>query len=118
MATPRNAVRDPLDAALRACRHLFATAATFSALVNVLYLTPTLFMLQVYDRVVPTRGVSTLIFLIIVFLFATATLTLLDNVRSRLLVRASARLDRILSSTIISALLGRSMMGGMRSSQA
>ena len=118
MATPRNAVRNPLDAALRACRDHFWTAGLFSALVNILYLAPTLFMLQVYDRVVPTRGVETLVFLIFVFLFAVGTLTMLDYIRSRLLVRASARLDRILSSTIISALLSRAMSGGMRSSQA
>ena len=55
----------------------------FSALLNLLYLAPTLYMLQVYDRVVPTRGTTTLLFLTAVFTFAVATLSLLDFVRSR-----------------------------------
>ena len=67
-------VRSPLAAAVRACRRHFLGAAIFSALLNVLYLAPTLYMLQVYDRVVPTRGIMTLGFLTLIFTFAVATL--------------------------------------------
>ena len=42
--------------ALRQCRAHFMAAAVFSLLINILYLAPTLYMLQVYDRVVPTGG--------------------------------------------------------------
>ena len=49
---------EPLTAAFRACRTHFIWAAFFSALVNLLYLTPTLYMMQVYDRVVPTGGIK------------------------------------------------------------
>ncbi|MBL7396098.1 type I secretion system permease/ATPase, partial [Escherichia coli] len=73
-------------------RHLFA-AAVFSALLNLLYIAPTLYMLQVYDRVIPTRGLQTLAFLTLVLIFALATLALLDGIRGRLLVRAGVRLD-------------------------
>jgi ATP-binding cassette subfamily C protein len=110
--------RGPLADAFRACRRHFVSAAIFSALLNVLYLAPTLYMLQVYDRVVPTRGQLTLLFLTIVFAFAVATLALLDLVRTRLLVRASARLDRLLSPQVIGALLAQFSAGGLRSSMA
>ena len=46
-------------AAFRTCRDHFVWAAVFSALLNLLYLAPTLYMLQVYDRVVPARGGTT-----------------------------------------------------------
>jgi PrtD family type I secretion system ABC transporter len=96
-----------LRTALKACRRHFVSVAVFSALLNLLYLAPTLYMLQVYDRVVPTRGVLTLIFLTLIFLFATAVLTGLDAVRTRLLVRASSRLDRRVSPEITSAVISR-----------
>jgi len=96
-----------LRAALAAVKRHFVWAGVFSALLNLLFLAPTIYMLQVYDRVVPTRGGLTLIFLTFVLLFALATLSLLDFVRSRLLVRASVRLDRQLAGTIVDTLIAR-----------
>jgi ATP-binding cassette subfamily C protein len=98
--------RGRVHAALELCRRHFIAAATFSALVNLLYIAPTIYMLQVYDRVVPTQGLLTLLFLTMVMLFALATLSLLDRVRSRLLVRASARIDAVLAPAILDATLG------------
>jgi ATP-binding cassette subfamily C protein len=86
-------------------------AAVFSALLNLLYLAPTLYMLQVYDRVVPTRGKLTLGFITLVLLLAVGTLSLLDAVRSRLMVRASIRLDRQLAGAILDATLARPIAG-------
>ena len=43
-----------LSEALVDCKQHFIGAAVFSLLINVLYLAPTIYMLQVYDRVVPT----------------------------------------------------------------
>lgn len=103
-------VTEPLNAAraaLEGCRRHLVAAAGFSALVNVLYIAPTLFMLQVYDRVVPTRGLLTLLFVTLVLLFALATLSLLDRIRARLLVRAGVKLDAILAPLILDAALGR-----------
>lgn len=91
----------PLADALRACRVHFVWAAVFSALVNLLYLTPTLYMMQVYDRVVPTGGVTTLILVTAVALFALASLAALDWLRGRLLLRAGLRLDRMLADKIL-----------------
>ena len=99
-------------AALRACHQHFIWAAVFSALLNLLYLAPTLYMLQVYDRVVPARGGLTLLFLTLVLAFAIATLSALDAVRARLFVRASMRLDRLMAGAVLDAALARPREGG------
>ncbi len=92
---------EPLAEALKACRVHFLWAAVFSAAVNLLYLTPTLYMMQVYDRVVPTGGVTTLILVTVVTLFALAALAALDWLRGRLMLRAGLRLDRMLSGKVL-----------------
>ena len=102
VAAPRS-----LRSALALCRRHFVAAAGFSALVNILYIVPTLYMLQVYDRVVPTRGLQTLFFLTIVVLVAIAVLALLDRVRTRLLTRAGVLIDAALAPVLLDATLGR-----------
>ena len=94
-----------MKAALDACRRHFAYAALFSALLNLLFIAPMLYMLQVYDRVIPTQGHVTLLFLTLVLVFALATLSALESIRSRLLVRASVRLDQVMAGQIIRATL-------------
>ncbi|KQN93742.1 ABC transporter ATP-binding protein [Sphingomonas sp. Leaf231] len=96
-----------MRAALALCRRHVLAAFGFSALVNLLYIAPTLYMLQVYDRVVPTQGRLTLVFLTVVLLFALVTLSLLDRVRTRLLVRAGVGLDAALSPVLLNATIGR-----------
>ena len=93
-------------------------AAVFSALINVLFLAPTLYMMQVYDRVVPTEGRLTLLYLTLVVAFALGTLAALELVRTRLLVLAGLRLDRLLAGGILQKLMGALQPGasqqGMR----
>lgn len=96
---------EPLAEALRACRTHLIWAAVFSALVNLLYLTPTIYMLQVYDRVVPTGGITTLLLVTAVAVFALATLATLDWLRTRILVRAGLRLDRQLADRILARMI-------------
>jgi len=96
-----------LRAALAAVKRHFVWAGVFSALLNLLFIGPMLYMLQIYDRVVPTRGGLTLFFLTLALLFALATMSLLDFVRSRLLVRASVRLDRQLAGAIVDTLIAQ-----------
>ena len=102
---PSGEALSPMLAALRACRRHFVLAATFSAMVNILYLAPSLYMLQVYDRAVPTQGVVTLALLTLIFIVTIGAMSGLDYVRGRLLIRASARLDRLLASDVIDASL-------------
>ncbi|WP_420478006.1 type I secretion system permease/ATPase, partial [Brevundimonas sp. FT23028] len=92
---------EPLAEALKACKPHFIWAAVFSALVNLLYLTPTLYMMQVYDRVVPTGGIETLVLVTVVAVFALGALAGLDWLRGRLMLRAGLRLDRLLSGKVL-----------------
>ena len=96
---------EPLADALKACRTHFIWGAVFSAMVNLLYLTPTLYMMQVYDRVVPTGGMTTLVLVSAAALFALASLAALDWLRSRLMLRAGLRLDRMLSGKVLSRVM-------------
>ncbi|MFA7264256.1 MAG: type I secretion system permease/ATPase [Caulobacter sp.] len=104
--------------AFQACRPHFVGIAIFSGLLNVLFLTPSIYMLQVYDRVVPTGGLMTLAFITLAVAFALMTLAALDALRARLLVRASLRLDRQLAGPLLEKLMARSAPGapvlGMR----
>ena len=92
---------------MEACRRHMWLAACFSALINVLYLAPTIYMMQVYDRVVPTGGIATLLWITVVVAAAIATLAALEAVRGQLMSRVSLRLDRILAGTILDRLVAR-----------
>src|ERR1044072_9252135 len=96
-----------IAAALHTCRRHFIAVAVFSALLNLLFIVPMLYMLQVYDRVIPTRGGVTIFFLTAVLLFGLVRLSLLDFVRSSLLFRASIRLDRQLAGVLLDTTLSR-----------
>src|ERR1700760_1747793 len=74
-----------LPEAVRACRSALFGAAIASGLVNILALTSSVFMLQVYDRVLPSRSVSTLVGLGLLAGFLLGWQALLDALRSRLL---------------------------------
>ena len=105
---------EALRSGLRSCRRHLGAVAAFSAMVNLLYIAPTLYMLQVYDRVVPTAGLRTLVFLTLVLLLALATLSLLDRLRTRLLVRAGLQLDIDLAPRILDASFARPQMAEAR----
>ncbi|MBB4088145.1 type I secretion system permease/ATPase [Sphingomonas carotinifaciens] len=103
---PLSSNPNPVSAALRGAQQHFLWAAAFSGLVNLLYLVPSIFMLQVYDRVVPTRGGATLVFLIVILIVALAVLSVLDMARMRLLLRASVRLEKRAAPPILHRILG------------
>ncbi|QUD86480.1 type I secretion system permease/ATPase [Phenylobacterium montanum] len=117
-SSPLSGVAAPLRKAIAACRPHFMAAAVFSALVNVLYLAPTLYMLLVYDRVMPTNGVETLALVSVVGLTAVSTLAFLEWIRSRLLVRSSARLERDLAGPVMTEVLGQASLSRTDRSQA
>jgi len=90
-----------LRGALEACRNLFGWVMLFSAGINLLYLAPSLFMMQVYDRVLNTGGMTTLLLLGLVLLFALTVLGLLDMTRQRLGARVGLRVNRLLAPAVI-----------------
>lgn len=93
----------PLKAALRSCRSSFGFIGLFTGIINILMLTGSLFMLQVYDRVLPSRSIPTLIALLVLVAGLYSIQGILDAVRSRMLVRIGRSLDDRLSSRIYEA---------------
>ncbi len=75
----------------------------FSAAINLLYLAPSLYMLQVYDRVIPNSGVYTLVLLSVVLVGSLLVLSLLDAARSRLLARMAIRIEHVAADQVIQA---------------
>ena len=91
--------------ALQDCRQAFWSVALFSAVVNMLMLAGPLYMLQIYDRVLSSRSVPTLVALSIFLVGAYVFQGALDIIRSRIVVRAAALLDRRLGTTVHGAVL-------------
>lgn len=92
--------RSELAAALAACRHAFVGVALFSGVINLLYLTGSFFMLEVYDRVLPSRSVPTLVGLAILALVLYGFQGVLDIVRSRILLRIGRSVDEAMSRRV------------------
>jgi ATP-binding cassette subfamily C protein EexD len=85
--------------------------------INILQLVPTIYMLQLYDRVVPTGNKSTLVMLTIIMLVLFFTLGALEWVRSQILVRVSSRLETLLNERLFQASYKQSLYsGGQRAS--
>jgi PrtD family type I secretion system ABC transporter len=99
------ALRSPVAAALSACRRAFYMVALFSGVINVLMLAGSLFMLQVYDRVLPSRSVPTLIALGILLLSLYAFQGILEWIRSRMLVRIGRSLDADLNEQVYESIV-------------
>ncbi len=81
----------------------FRTLGIFSAVINVMLLVPSLYMLQVYDRVLTSRNETTLLMLTIMVLGAFLCMSALEFVRSFVLIRVGAQLDMKLNKRIYTA---------------
>ena len=82
-----------LKDALKRCKRAFVGIAIFSGVINLLMLTGPLYMLQVYDRVLLSRSMSTLIALTILMGTMYIFMGLLDLIRSRVLVRIGNQIE-------------------------
>jgi ATP-binding cassette subfamily C protein len=89
-----------LGEALRACRSAFIGVGVMSCMINLLYLTGSLFMLEVYDRVLPSRSVPTLVGLIILAGGLYIAQGILDLIRGRILGRIGTSLDEALNARV------------------
>src|SRR5215510_14157078 len=107
-------VRSELSAALAACRSAFIASAVFSGMSNILMLTGAIFMLEIYDRVLPSHSVPTLIALIVIATALYAALGILDLIRSRILGRVGASIDEAISDRVYDALVGLPLKAGNR----
>jgi ATP-binding cassette, subfamily C, type I secretion system permease/ATPase len=90
---------------LRSCSHYFFFAGFFSMFINTLYLTFSIYMLVVYDKVLAVYSFPTLYVTTAMALFALMVMGLLELLRSRLLVRAGIKLDRLLSRRVLKDML-------------
>ncbi|PLU81293.1 type I secretion system permease/ATPase, partial [Sinorhizobium medicae] len=104
MATSNGRNADPASA-LRDCRTAFIGVAIASALVNVLYLTGSFFMLEVYDRILPSRSIPSLVALSLLALLLYAFQGAFELVRGRMLVRIAGALDESLNGRIYRAIV-------------
>src|SRR5262245_34346467 len=77
----------------RACRRSMAMVAFFSAAINVLMLTGSLYMLQVYDRVLSSRSWETLLYLTIIAATALVVLGILEILRGKIVNRVSTYIE-------------------------
>ena len=98
-----------------ALRPVLAMLVLTSALINVLMLTSPLFMLQVYDRVLPSRSMPTLVGLFMLAGLMIAFLSLLEVLRARVLSRVGLYVDEELSPRVFALLLQREQRSGLRS---
>jgi PrtD family type I secretion system ABC transporter len=101
----------PLNHAVSAARSALIPAGIFSLFINMLALVSPLYMLQVYDRVLSSRNLMTLLFLTIIAVFLYLVYGSLEGLRSRVLVRGGARFENVLRTplfeTTFAAMLGR-----------
>jgi len=92
-------------------RGLFLGAGAFSIAINVLMLTPALYMLQIYDRVLASRNETTLLMLTLIMLGLFALEALLESVRARAMIRGSAALDLRLGPQVFDAAFQHTLRG-------
>jgi ATP-binding cassette subfamily C protein EexD len=108
----KNDAKSDLEKALLICKDAFLSAAGFSLLINFLMITPSIYMLQVYDRVVSTGNLSTLLMLTLIVLLLFITMTALEWVRSQILVRVSTRLETLLNQRLFQVAFKQALFSG------
>ena len=103
MTTPGFFERSELTRALWVFRREFVVVGVFSMVANVLMLSPTLYMLQVFDRVMSSRSELTLLAMSLITLFLFGVMAFAEWMRSRVLVRAGVQLDGLLGTRVFNA---------------
>jgi PrtD family type I secretion system ABC transporter len=107
-----------LAGALNACRRALYAIALFSGMSNILMLSGALFMLEVYDRVLPSRSVPTLVALLILVIGLYGAQGVIDAIRSRILVRVGNSLDEAMSLRVYNAIVRLPLKTGARAEGA
>ena len=106
--------RSALSLALSGCRNAFIGIGVMSGMINILYLTGSFFMLEVYDRVLPSRSVPTLVGLVVLAVGLYMAQAVLDLIRGRILVRIGASLDESLSGRVFDTVARLPLKVGQR----
>jgi PrtD family type I secretion system ABC transporter len=114
MAAVPGVRRSELGEALRACRSAFIGVGVMSCMINLLYLTGSIFMLEIYDRVLPSRSVPTLVGLVILAGGLYIAQGVLDLIRGRILARIGTSLDEALSGRVFETVVRLPLIAGGR----
>jgi len=114
MAAAPGVRRSELGDALRACRSAFIGVGLMSLMINLLYLTGSVFMLEVYDRVLPSRSVPTLVGLVILAGGLYIAQGVLDLIRGRVLGRVGTALDEALNARVFETVVRLPLTVGAR----
>ena len=104
--------------AMKLCRGSFLTVGVFSAAVNILMLTPPMYMLSAYDRVLASGSLPTLGMLTLIMVFLLAAMGGFEWVRSQILIRVSNRFDALLSGRLYDISLKQALYSGGSNTQA
>lgn len=103
MSTFKRSDKSELVRVLLESKSSFLMVGFFSLFVNLLLLVPSFYMLEVYDRVISSRSVTTLVMLTLITVFLMCIYGSLEWVRSRIMIRVSTRLDLQLSERVFNA---------------
>jgi PrtD family type I secretion system ABC transporter len=106
--------RSELETAFRACRGAFLGVGLISFMINLLYLTGSFFMLEIYDRVLPSRSVPTLVGLSILAGGLYMAQGVLDLIRNRIVVRIGSSLNEAMGERIYQAVVQLPLIVGNR----
>ena len=112
MAEVRQLARSELSEALRSSSHAFLAIGLISGLINILMLTAPLFMLQIYDRVLPSHSVPTLIGFAILAATLFAFQGILDLIRGRVLLRIGSSINAELSGRVYDVVVRKPLRMG------
>ena len=97
---------DPVSNAIQDIRGYLLHAILYSIAINILMLTPIIYMLQVYDRVISSGSMSTLLMLTLLMMGLLAASGAFDWIRSRLLIAANVQLEEALRDKVATWRLG------------
>jgi ATP-binding cassette subfamily C exporter for protease/lipase len=110
--------QDEMRSNVRKLNGSLVTIAVFSGFLNLLMLTPSLYMMQVYDRVLGSRNVTTLWVLTLLLIGVYVFMGVLEAIRTWVLVRVGARFDAALSKRVFDATFEQSLkLAGSNSAQ-
>ncbi|WP_407331532.1 type I secretion system permease/ATPase [Enterovibrio sp. 27052020O] len=105
-----------LQKTIEQCKKAMVFVIAFSFVINILVLSVPIYMLQIYDRVISSRSIDTLLLLTMITVFALLTMAILENVRTRIMVRIGAWFDQSLSPDILSGSIALQLRQGLSAS--
>lgn len=112
---PKNEITE----ALMEFKRVFITIGVFSAVINMLMLVPSFYMLEVYDRVLASRNEFTLLMLTLMMLGLYVLISVIEHIRSMVVIRVGGRLDNFLNNRVYTAAFEQNLKkSGVNAGQA